>query len=281
MLFFNSDSGAGVTARIEDDGSLSALANLPPGPGSRWTHIGSDGRNLVFFDRSSHRGTAAAMDEQGIVHPLPILPTALLGDWTNIAANNGWFVLYNARTGAAVTGFVEIAADGLLRLRRPFHLPPGTTYTDVLPVGWSHDDDRIRDRRFLFFNRVNGSGITYRVDDSGQVTVLTKTEGLPAPFIEGWTHIAAHNNEGSGRLYLFHDNTRSGTTAQVEPDGTLRRLKQNVGNFQHCTHIADGSRLLCYNRAGGQATTVEIGEDGSLHRLRELGPIGDFSHIVR
>ncbi|WP_117208590.1 hypothetical protein [Allorhizocola rhizosphaerae] len=280
MLLYNSESRTGDTARVEDDGSVTTLVSPLPESVGRWTHIGSDGRHLVFYDQFSGRGAAVVMDEQGAVNPLPILPVAVLGDWTNVAANNGWFMLYNARTGAAATGFVNPEAIGQFEFRRRFLLPPDTRFTDVLAAGWSREGGGIGNRRFLFFDRLSGSGVTYRLDDGGQVTILTRTQGLPAPSSEGWSHAAAQNNEGSGRLYFFHNNTRRGTTAQVEPDGALRRLKDNVDSFQHCTVIADGRRLLCYNRVGGLATTVDIGEDGSLRRLRELGPIGDFTHIA-
>ncbi|WP_162908244.1 hypothetical protein [Allorhizocola rhizosphaerae] len=283
MLLYNGDSGGGLTARIEDDGSLTQLVVLPPGSVGQWTLIGSDGRTLVFLNQMSNGGTAATMDDNGMLHPLPDRPTEAFDGWTNIAANNGWFMLYNATEGAAATGFVHPEPAGQFEFRRRFQLPPDTSFTDVVPAGWSSNGGGVDNRRFLFFDRTSGAGITYRLDPGGQVTLLTRTEALPPPFTssgEGWSHVAAHNNEGSGRLYSFHNNTRRGTTAQVEPDGTLMRLKDGVDGFQHCTNIGDGRRLLFYDRAGGRASTVEISEDGSLHQLRELGRIGDFTHIV-
>jgi hypothetical protein len=277
VLFFNNDTGAGITATIKDDGSLNGLASLPPNASDHWTHVGSDGRNLVFYNEILRHGTAARVSENGIVQPLPIRPTAIFGEWTNIAANMGWFVLYNTHTGAAATGFVETPFP-MFQFRRQFTLPPDQTYTDVLPSGSSHAG--ARDRIFLFFNRATGAGITYHVDGSGQVTFLTETEKLAEPTSDGWTHVAAQNGEGSGRLYFFHNNTRRGTTAYVDVDGTLRRLKENVDGFQHCTHIAHGQRLVLYERPSQRATSAEIDEDGTLRRLRTLGPIGDFSHIV-
>ncbi len=280
MFFFNSDSGAGFTALVDKDGSLDRLADLTSDAEDRWTHVGSDGRNLVFYSRFSQSGTATVLDGHGMPHPWPIRPIAAFGDWTGIAGNNGWFMLHNAHTGKAATGFVDVTEFGFFHFRRRFELPTDTAFTDVLAAGWSRDGGAIRDRRFLFFNRLNGSGLTYRLDDGGQVTILRKTEELPAPFSEGWTHAVAQHNEGSGRVYFYHNNTRRGSTAQVEPDGTLKRLKDGVDGFQHCTHIAEGERMLCYQRPGGMATSVEIEADGSMRRLRELGPIGDFSHIV-
>jgi hypothetical protein len=86
LLFYNERSRAGATARIEDDGVVHHLHQIPADDLELWTHLVSDGRFILFYNADMRTGATARIDDDGVLRDQQDQTQVAFGLWTHFVA---------------------------------------------------------------------------------------------------------------------------------------------------------------------------------------------------
>jgi hypothetical protein len=85
MLFYNSQTRAGATGRVNENGTFKNLNTLPAGAFGSWTHVAGDLNGLaLFYNSQTGAGATGRIQENGTFQTLQVLPDGAFGSWSHV-----------------------------------------------------------------------------------------------------------------------------------------------------------------------------------------------------
>jgi len=258
LLFYNSQTGAGVSGKISSTGfAQSSTYTLPQG----WTQIAQiDTTETILFYNANTGATEEGTLSQGVLRNTQILNGFAPG-WTNILyaglhdESRALPLFYNASNGAGAVGF------------SPTESNPG-----FLP-GWTHfvwDGANI-----LVYNKNNGAGAVVvgvaSPTDPNIVNTLTTTKGFSAGSFSQWTNLTVIG----GEIFFYNSASGSAAVGRLTPsivDGANNFVTDKGypnGFSPHWTNIIGTANNLAlfYNSATGDATIFQMFQPGPFSPL--------------
>jgi hypothetical protein len=84
MFFYNSQTTAAASGRLDAAGNFINLKDFPAGGFGAWTHIVSDDRRLFFYNSETTAAASGRLNPDGSFTNLQDFPAGNFGEWTNI-----------------------------------------------------------------------------------------------------------------------------------------------------------------------------------------------------
>src|SRR6516164_3666150 len=111
LLFYNSSSGEGATARLDSAGTYTFVKAIE-GFSKGWTHIaGTFSGGVLFYNAASGEGATAVVRAGDYTFVGAI--EGFSKGWTHIASSNaGSLLFYNAASGEGATARLDSAGTG-------------------------------------------------------------------------------------------------------------------------------------------------------------------------
>jgi len=103
ILWYNSQTGAGVVGRVDGAGIHTSIKILKFSPG--WTHIVNTSNGILYYNSQTGAGALGRIDDAG--NHATIKTLKFSPGWTHIVATSNGILYYNSQTGAGAVGRIE------------------------------------------------------------------------------------------------------------------------------------------------------------------------------
>jgi len=267
VLFYNSNSGTGVTARVGADGTLSPLQKFPDAAtgnvnfSTGWTHIVAGPGNLLFFyNQATGLAAIVSVGEQGIDKQLRTQQFAT--GWTNISIDpeSGKMLFYKKTNTTAYLYVAKLTPDGSyidIKHHEDPVSPSAFPWSQFVPVGGG---------RWLWYVQANGNGLVATVNDDGSFSTLQSY----TTFSRSWTHIVSDLSN-----MVFYDKTNGVVvTAQIGLGDSFQSLKTYSGISTNWTNVlaTNNNVFLFYSGPTGEIATDAVSNNGNETGLQRYKP---------
>jgi hypothetical protein len=103
ILWYNSQTGAGVVGRIDSAGNHVSIKTMNFSPG--WTHIVNTPNGILYYNSLTGAGAVGLIDNAG--NHTTIKTLQFSKGWTHLVNTPNGIVYYNSLTGAGAVGRLE------------------------------------------------------------------------------------------------------------------------------------------------------------------------------
>lgn len=264
-LFYNKDTHDVITAKVNDDGSLTPLRTKDQLPTfSTVTQIVPGPENTVFFyNRADGACSLATVTDDGnFVTKFVYRPFSAFWDIIALDTVTHKMVFYSNDDSTEGVANLNLNNGEVETLKSyPGTAKPGDfRWSFIQPIGnavWAK------------YVRGNGQFLTYKYNADGSGVTLKAVE-----IARTWTNLASQTLPGISFLYFYDKTNGAAMTGLVDTNGTFSPIKNYTGISKEWTHLTSGSNgvFLIYSSETGNIATDKIDTNGAAVALKRYSP---------